>query len=106
MIMYKLHNFKTISMLSFEIPSYHKVSDADLQGQHIKGKLLISKKSDKFNRCTKNTFPAVMSTLSHPPQPLKPVSLSSTSPTPPDQLTQSPTNLNHVIYTCKCASQN
>lgn len=41
MIMYKLHNFKTISMLSFEIPSYHKVSDADLQGQRIKGKLLM-----------------------------------------------------------------
>lgn len=28
-------------MLSFEIPSYHKVSDADLQGQRIKGKLLM-----------------------------------------------------------------
>lgn len=41
MIMFKLHNFKTISMLSFEIPSYHKVSDADLQGQRIKGKLLM-----------------------------------------------------------------
>lgn len=41
MIMYKLHNFKTISMLSFEIPSYHKVSDADLQGQRNKGKLLM-----------------------------------------------------------------
>lgn len=39
--MYKLHNFKTISMLSFEIPSYHKVSDADLQGQRNKGKLLM-----------------------------------------------------------------
>lgn len=39
--MYKLHNFKTISMLSFEIPSNHKVSDADLQGQRIKGKLLM-----------------------------------------------------------------
>lgn len=104
MIMYKLHNFKAISMLSFEILSNHKVSDADLQGQRNVN--AISKKSDKFNRCTKNTFPAVMSTLSHPPQPLKPVSLSSTSPTPPDQLTQSPTNLNHVIYTCKCASQN
>lgn len=28
-------------MLSFEIPSYHKVSDADLQGQRNKGKLLM-----------------------------------------------------------------
>lgn len=39
--MYKLHNFKTISMLSFEILSNHKVSDADLQGQRNKGKLLM-----------------------------------------------------------------
>lgn len=39
--MFKLHNFKTISMLSFEIPSYHKVLDADSQGQSIKGKLLM-----------------------------------------------------------------
>lgn len=41
MIMFKLHNFKTISMLSFETPSDHKVLNADSKGQSIKGKLLM-----------------------------------------------------------------
>lgn len=57
-IMYKLHNFKTISMLSFEIPSYHKVLDADSQGQSIKGKLLMQfqRKVTNLTGATKTLF--------------------------------------------------
>lgn len=57
-IIYKLHNFKTISMLSFEIPSYHKVLDADSQGQSIKGKLLMQfqRKVTNLTGATKTLF--------------------------------------------------